>query len=142
MTQRLYLGIDGGASNITVVMLNDQAEVLFSQTLPGGANYHALGLESVITHLQEAVLAGVHRLTVTPPVVFERAVFGLAGCNFESDRKILVEALRRSSLSSQLGGGFEVVNDSRIALRAGTDDGVGIGFRANGTGERGPHHCR
>lgn len=133
MAQRLYLGIDGGGSNITTVVIDDTGQILYEQTTGGGANYHALGLESVIAHLQGTVQLATQQLSLSPPIVFDKAVFGLAGCNFESDQRLLVEQLRRSSLSSQLGGGFEVVNDSHIALRSGTEDNTGLVLIA-GTG--------
>jgi N-acetylglucosamine kinase-like BadF-type ATPase len=85
-----------------------------------------------IEHLEVALHELVSQLDRSL-VTFTRAVFGLAGCNFPSDEQLLTQALRRSSLSTWLGGGFAVVNDSRVALQAGTKDGVGLVLIA-GTG--------
>src|SRR5690606_32417870 len=111
--ERLYLGVDGGASNTTVVILNEKGESLFEQTYHRGANYQSLGLTQAIENLEESVRSAAESLELHP-LAFDRSVFGLAGCNFESDRKILDEALRKSSLGAVLGGGFEIVNDSRV----------------------------
>lgn len=130
--KRLYLGVDGGASKIAAVVVDDQGKVVAEQTLPEGANYQSLPLADVVENLEEAVRLVVQELKAKP-VIFDYGVFGLAGCNFEADRKVLTEALQKSSLNTMLGRGFEVVNDSEIALRAGTKDGVGVVIIA-GTG--------
>lgn len=130
---QLYLGVDGGGSNISVAVIDQAGTMITQQMVHDGANYHALGLEIVVEHLESTLQEVVEQLHSRGPVVFRRAVFGLAGCNFESDKQTLTQALRQSSMSTLLGGGFEVVNDSRIALRAGTKDGVGIALIA-GTG--------
>ena len=91
-----------------------------------------MGMTKTIENLEEAIQTATAELAMKP-AVFEKSVFGLAGCNFESDRLLLDEALRKSSLSTVLGGGFEIMNDSRVALRAGTKDGVGVVLIA-GTG--------
>ena len=132
-SESLYLGVDGGASNITMAVVDQSAKVLAQQLVTGGANYHALGLDPAIEHLESALRDLIEQLPVVAPVAFERAVFGLAGCNFASDRETLTQALRKSSMSTMLGGGFEVVNDAKVALRSGTKDGVGIALIA-GTG--------
>ncbi len=132
MESRLFLGVDGGASNITAVVVNAAGKTLYEKKLPRGGNYHALGLETAVEHLETA-MQDVTDALATPRLTFARAVFGLAGCNFASDKKLLTKALRQSSISTLLGGGFEVVNDSRIALRAGTEDGIGLVLIA-GTG--------
>lgn len=129
---QLYLGVDGGASNISMVVADIHGKILAQQLVTGGANYHAIGLDQTVEHLESVLQDVVEQLNVLP-VVFRRAVFGLAGCNFDSDKQILAQALRQSSMSTMLGGGFEVVNDSRVALRSGTKDGIGIALIA-GTG--------
>jgi N-acetylglucosamine kinase-like BadF-type ATPase len=129
----LYLGVDGGASNITMAVVDGEGGIVAQQLVSGGANYHAIGLEMAIEHLETTLHELVQQLDRSLPVTFSKAVFGLAGCNFDSDKHVLTQALRTSSLSTLLGGGFEVVNDSRVALRAGTTDGVGLVLIA-GTG--------
>lgn len=128
----MYLGVDGGASNITMAVVDTQGKVLAQHLLGGGANYHAVGLEVAVEHLEE-VMQGLLTELAAGRTSFSRAVFGLAGCNFPSDRELLTRALRSSSMATMLGGGFDVVNDARVALRAGTDDGVGVVLIA-GTG--------
>lgn len=124
--RQYFLGIDGGASTISLAVIDGGGQTVHQQSISVGANYHALGLDQTIEHLESAVseLLDHAGQKFAPP--FQRTVLGLAGCNFDSDNQILTRALRQSSLSSMLGGSFVVVNDSRTVLRAGTADGVGI----------------
>lgn len=131
--QQLYLGVDGGASSIGLAVVDQEGQVIYQQSVSTGANYHILGLNQTVEHLESAVGDLLEQLEQRPRTLMKRTVFGLAGCNFDSDKHMLTQALRRSSISSMLGGDFEVFNDSRIALRAGTSDGVGIVLIA-GTG--------
>ena len=131
-TNRYYLGVDGGASNITVVILDEKGNSVYEATSPHGANFRALSLDQAVNNLEESVREAVQTLDLRP-AVFEKSVFGLAGCNFPSDEEMLYGALRKSALSTMLGGGFSVHNDSAVALRAGTDDGIGVVLIA-GTG--------
>lgn len=117
---------------MTVVILDEQGNSLYEATTPHGANYRALSLDQAVNNLEESVQEAVQTVALRPPV-FEKSVFGLAGCNFPSDQELLFSALRKSALSTMLGGGFSVYNDSLVALRAGTKDGVGVVLIA-GTG--------
>ena len=125
MEQRYFLGVDGGASNIGVAVLDSAGNTVANTTFPHGANYHALGLDPAISNLQQAV-AGVAESLGDGHMVFDQAVFGLAGCNFPTDKQILSDALRKSSLHLLLSQDYEVVNDSHIALWAAVPDGVGV----------------
>src|SRR5690606_20501484 len=129
---RIYLGVDGGASNTTVVILDEQGNSLYEATTHQGANFRAMSLDAAINSLEESVQEAVHTLNLKP-AVFEHSVFGLAGCNFPADVELMYNSLRKSALSFMLGGGFSVHNDSEVALRAGTKDGVGVVLIA-GTG--------
>lgn len=124
--EELYLGIDGGASNITIAIANKSGQVVYQQTMVGGANIHSLGLESAIDNIESTIQQAVQELGIPAPIVFEYSYFGLSGCNFPSDEQEITAAIRYSPLSTMLGKGFSVVNDNRIALRAGLPDSVGI----------------
>ena len=130
--QNVYLGVDGGASNITVAVVDQSAQTLIEKTSPFGANYHVLGADAVVSNLDAAVQDAAQELNLHP-AVFSRAVFGLSGNNYKNDTHILTQQLRKSALSTMLGGGFRVVNDTHIALRAGTKEEVGLVLIA-GTG--------
>lgn len=123
--EQLYLGIDGGASNTTVAIADRQGQIVFQQTWPLSANYHTVGLETVVSNLETIIQEATSKLQVPPPLVFDSAVFGLAGNNFPSDQQVLEKAIKFSSLST-LVGQLTIYNDSRIALRAGVEDSVGI----------------
>lgn len=124
--EQLFLGIDGGASNTTVAILNQQHQVVYQHTYPLGANHHALGIEQAITNLEQVIQQSTEALKIPPPLVFDRAVFGLSGCNFPDDQQALQKAIKYSPISTSIGQGFDIVNDSQIALRAGLDDQVGL----------------
>jgi N-acetylglucosamine kinase-like BadF-type ATPase len=130
--KRLFLGVDGGASKIAVVVMDEGGHVLLEETTALGANYQALDVATVVENLEVAVQSAVQQVGLRP-AMFDYSVFGLAGCNFDSDHHVLTEALRKSALSSIVSGGFAVVNDSQVALRAGTKDGIGVVLIA-GTG--------
>lgn len=131
--EELYLGVDGGASNITVAIVNKSGQVAYQQTTAASANLHAVGLDQAIDSIESAIQQAIEDISVPAPVVFEHSYFGLSGCNFPSDRKQLESAIRYSPLNTMLGKGFTVVNDNRIALRSGLEDSVGIALIA-GTG--------
>ena len=132
MEKRYFLGIDGGASNIGVSVLDAEGNQVVEFNYPHGANYHALGLDAAVGNLQQAIMEATSEIGATIKV-FDRAVFGLAGCNFPTDAQILTDSLRKSSLNSLVSQGFDVVNDSHIALWAAVPNGVGVVLIA-GTG--------
>lgn len=125
--EQLYLGLDGGASQIGVALVNNQGKVVHEQTVELGANHHELGVAQVVENIEQAVQEVIATIQVPPPVVFDYAYLGLSGVNFPSDIQTLVDALKYSPLNSIFGRGFTVINDSQLALKAGlpeTDQGM------------------
>lgn len=124
--EQLYLGVDGGASNITIALMNSKKQIVYEHTSSGGANYHTLGMDMALANIETAIQDAIEKLEIPPPVVFDYSVFGLSGSNFSSDASKLEQSIKYSPLSTMLGGGFKVVNDSLIALHAGLPEAVGI----------------
>ena len=116
----LVLGIDGGGTKTHAVIADADGTVRGFAT-SGPANWEVVGLRGAGESLREAAgralqAAGAEIGDVTA------AVFGLAGIDWDSDLP------RMTAEVDQLGvaGSVEVTNDSFIALRAGTADGVGV----------------
>lgn len=123
---QVYLGIDGGASKVAACLVDETGAVLATARVEAGANYHALPLPEVVDHLVEVVQEVLKLSGLPAPVVVNRSVFGLAGCNFAEDSQKLGRSLRQSALVSLIGADLQVVNDSWLGLRAGTPDGIGV----------------
>ena len=116
----VVVGLDGGGTTTDVVVADLTGTVLASTTTDG-TNHESIGVarmtEVLATAIDEALLAaGAVRADVRV------AVFGLAGVDWPSDVVLVGDAL--SGLG--LGGRRVVVNDSRVALRAGCSQPWGI----------------
>jgi N-acetylglucosamine kinase-like BadF-type ATPase len=116
----IVLGVDGGGTTTDVVVADLTGAVLASVST-GGTNHESIGVEQMVAVLAAAidealVIAGSTRDGVAA------SVFGLAGVDWPSD----VEAVDGALGGLGLGGRRLVVNDSRIALRAGCAQPWGI----------------
>lgn len=116
----LVAGIDGGGSKTHCVLADTTGAVLgFATNGPG--NWETVGLRGAGDAIGDAIekalrLAGVGRMQV------DGAVYGLAGLDWDSDARRLESVIEPFGL----GGAREIVNDSFIALRAGTDRPWGV----------------
>jgi N-acetylglucosamine kinase-like BadF-type ATPase len=120
-----YLGIDGGASNIRVAIVDQDRQVVAESAIGRSANYHVVGMESVIDGLSQAVVQAMRPADRPPIATIDGSVLGLAGCNFPGDEHLLRQAIRRSSLASFLGRQFRICHDAQVALFAATEgDGI------------------
>ncbi len=116
----VVVGVDGGGTKTDVVVA-DLGGAVLSVASGGGTNHENLGVDAAARVLGdvvgEALLdAGASRSDV------EYAVFGLAGVDWPSDVVLVDGAL----VELGLGGRRLVVNDSRVALRAGCTAPWGI----------------
>jgi N-acetylglucosamine kinase-like BadF-type ATPase len=91
----------------------------------GPSNWEGVGLEGARVALGQA-LAGATESAHVRPVQVEGAVFGLGGVDWPSDVDRLVPVIESLGLS----GAYSLVNDSFIALRAGTDLPLGVAIVA------------
>jgi N-acetylglucosamine kinase-like BadF-type ATPase len=114
------VGIDGGGTTTDVVVADLTGAVLSSVTT-GATNHESIGVERVV----EVLAAGIEEALDAAGVARDDvrvSVFGLAGVDWPSDVVLVGDAL--SGLD--LGGRRVVVNDSRVALRAGCSHPSGI----------------
>jgi N-acetylglucosamine kinase-like BadF-type ATPase len=115
---KYVLAVDGGNSK-TLAIVADETGGILSAHKGGGTNYQAIGRENTSRALKDIISAALSKAGVKK---IEAACYGLAGADREKDfqvfRQILapIDPARKSVL----------VNDTILALRAGTDDGVGV----------------
>jgi N-acetylglucosamine kinase len=119
------LGIDGGGTKTIALAADFQGNVL-GRGISGASNYQIVGLDRAIAALKEAseaamAAAGIDR--------FEVACFGLAGVGRESDRDLLLPAIRELGLADEI----ILEHDAAIALAGATACQPGVVVLA-GTG--------
>ena len=121
------LGVDGGGTKTHALVADEIGNVLGSG-ISGPANWEETGLGGAAAAMGSAIREAASAAGRRPADV-EQSVFGLAGIDWESD-------LRRLDVvadSLKLGGPSRILNDSFVALRAGTTEPWGMVIVA-GTG--------
>ena len=116
----LVLGIDGGGTKTHAVVADSEGTVRGFAT-SGPANWEVVGLRGAGESLREASRRALEAAGAQVGDVAASA-FGLAGIDWDSDLPRMTAEVDGLGLS----GPVEVTNDSFIALRAGTADGVGV----------------
>lgn len=111
----LYLGVDGGGTK-TLALLVDADGSIHGIGSSGPVNYQLIGMEAATANLQAAVQAALRQAGCSVDVIIG-AVLGLAGLDFPVDWANWAEPIAKllPGIDAQL------VNDTWIALRAGTD---------------------
>jgi N-acetylglucosamine kinase-like BadF-type ATPase len=116
----IVVGVDGGGTKTHVAVANEAGELLgFSAN--GASNWEMVGLVGAATAITRAVQTAIAEADITPDDV-DAAVFGLAGVDWPSDEERLMPLITRL----RLRGPRIVLNDSLIALRAGTARSWGV----------------
>lgn len=112
-----FLGVDGGATQTRVVVINKQERIISS--CPGlASNQNVLGFEKAFQNLAELVKI------VTTGLKFEKlfGCFALSGVNFEKECERWRKACAADDFMKQTFSQTPlVINDARAALRAGTN---------------------
>ena len=116
----LVLGIDGGGTKTHAVIADAEGTVRGFAT-SGPANWEVVGLRGAGESLREASRRALEAAGAEVGDL-AAAAFGLAGIDWDSDLPRLTAEVDGLGLP----GPAEVTNDSFIALRAGTADGVGV----------------
>lgn len=116
----LVLGVDGGNTK-TIALVSKLDGAVIGAGKAGCADiYGAASFDAAVAEITRAVVAALPEGASLANV--GTAVFSLAGADWEEDKadlhRALVERLPRASIT--------VVNDAIGALRAGTNDGVGV----------------
>ncbi len=121
------LGVDAGGTKTLAAVADAQGRVA-GVGRAGSANYQACGRAGAAEQLRRAV-AGALAQAGLEAGALEAACFGVAG----ADRAVDFGVIRE--LIAPLAGGLQprLENDTVVALRAGTPDGVGVALIA-GTG--------
>jgi N-acetylglucosamine kinase-like BadF-type ATPase len=133
----LFLGVDGGNTKTIAMVAERNGRIVGAGRAGTGDIYGAAGPAAAISEITSAVeralaSAGPARRTVG------WAAFSLAGADWPEDFEFLREALASGPL---LDARIEIVNDAIGALRAGTEDGIGVSVvcgTGDAIGARGP----
>lgn len=121
------LGVDGGGTK-TLCALADKSGAVLGVGKSEGSNFQAVGIEGAKRTIREAIEQALKMANVeADKVVF--ATYGMAGADRDEDFEIFHQILDQVSPTTD----YLLVNDTTIALRAGTRDGVGVAQVA-GTG--------
>lgn len=125
--RKYILGIDAGGTKTLAVVADSDGRIL-GIGRAGGGNFQSAGTEGAARAVGRAVSRALSQARIKKSHIVT-ACYGISGADrpkdFQTIRKFLapITPTRR----------YTLVNDTIIALRAGTPDGVGIGLIA-GTG--------
>jgi N-acetylglucosamine kinase-like BadF-type ATPase len=128
---RYFLGIDVGSSKTHALIVDETGQCVgFGKA--GAGNHQGVGydgLENVLRESFEAAreMSGVENADIAG------AGFGVAGCDFPSDREPHLKAISKLGLSCPV----EVVNDGMNGLLAGATCGIGVNVTAGSS-----NNCR
>jgi len=121
-----YLGIDGGGTKTSAILVSEDGSVLSRAEGPG-TNYHRIGVDTVIARLSELVSAVCRDIGGTERL--RTAVIGLAGAGRPEDLQALAAVPARTGLPETT----MLTHDARIALAGALERDVGVVLIA-GTG--------
>ena len=126
MAVTYYLGVDGGTTRTKAVVGDDASHIVESGE-GGASNYQIVGLEAAMSGITDAVQGALTAAGLSLTQV-EHAVFGLSGMDLPKDREVLSAALT----TTFPGLIFDLVNDTWIMLKAGSNRGWGIALVCGG----------
>ena len=126
MAVTYYLGIDGGTTRTKAVVGDDAGHIVGSGE-GGASNYQVVGLEAAISGITNAVQRVLTAANLSL-LQIECAVFGLSGMDLPKDREVLNAALVTAFPELV----FDLVNDTWIMLKAGSNKGWGIALVCGG----------
>jgi N-acetylglucosamine kinase-like BadF-type ATPase len=129
------LAVDGGNSKADVALVAADGTLLAAVRGPT-VSHQAVGLEAGLDALDASVVRALEQAGLDPSgrPVAGRGIYALAGADLPSDVRLLERGLRGRGLTDEL----VVLNDTRAALRAGSDRPWGVavicGAGTNGLG--------
>lgn len=124
---RYVLGVDAGGSK-TIAAASDATGRVRGIGRAGSANFQSCGIAGARAQIQLAVEGAIKKAGLEPNDV-EAVCYGVAG----ADRPKDFDTIRGFTETLTFCRNYRLENDTIIALRAGTRDGVGIALIA-GTG--------
>jgi N-acetylglucosamine kinase-like BadF-type ATPase len=110
-----YIGVEGGGSKTTIILVNEHDETLITQT-EGPSNYHAVGLETATHNIMHGITTCIEK-TCTIPQDITAIAMGLAGHNNDTDHQTLQNALNKKLSEINLPNPT-IVNDAVISLKS------------------------
>ncbi|MHB8106220.1 MAG: N-acetylglucosamine kinase [Candidatus Cryosericum sp.] len=126
MAVTYYLGVDGGTTR-TKAAVGDNTGHIVGSSEGGASNYQIAGLETAMSGITGAVHGALTAAGLSLSQI-ERAVLGLSGLDLPVHRETLDAALTVAFP----GLIFDLVNDTWIMLKAGSEKGWGIALVCGG----------
>lgn len=116
MSKKFFLGVDGGGTKTTAVVIDGQGKIL-GKGKAGSTNYHNVGEEGAKKNLERVAQAALKKAAVSN---LSYGVLGLAGSDTKKDTKVLTNLVANSFLGQILKENFLVLNDTQIGFYSGT----------------------
>lgn len=121
MSEEQYvLGFDGGGTKSIAVIAREDGEVI-SVGLSGRTNFQSVGVVHAGVEVKAAIEIALEGAGISPDSV-ATAAYGIAGADREADFDTVYGYVQTHNPA----GWMLLVNDTTIALRAGTADGTGV----------------
>ncbi len=112
-----YLGVDGGATGTTAVIIDNQKKVIGQGSAPG-ANWNVYGIDKSCKNLSTAI----EKSLINKKIEKLSGCLAIAGVNTEEEKNLWRKAIRDDRFLLRIFSTPPlVVNDTVAALRAGTD---------------------
>ncbi len=128
---KYFLGVDVGSSKTHALIVDETGHCVgFGRS--GGGNHQGVGYEGLTDVLRESFSQACETSGVNVASI-SGAGFGVAGCDFPSDREPHLQAIASLGLSCPV----EVVNDGMNGLLAGATRGIGVNVTAGSS-----NNCR
>ncbi len=128
---KYFLGIDVGSSKTHALIVDETGQCVgFGKS--GGGNHQGVGYDGLTHVLRESFTRACETSGVDVASI-AGAGFGVAGCDFPSDRDHHLQAIASLDLSCPV----EVVNDGMNGLLAGATRGIGVNVTAGSS-----NNCR
>jgi N-acetylglucosamine kinase-like BadF-type ATPase len=124
---KYFLGVDGGGTNCRAVVVDDSSSVR-GEGRAEAANFHRVGLEAAIAHVESAVAAACDQAAIESRQI-RAACIGLAGVSHPNHHQRMLAALKAALPISDI----TLETDARVALAGATGNQPGIVIIA-GTG--------
>lgn len=125
--KRYVLGFDGGGTKSICVIADEEGCVL-GMGMSGGTNFQGVGVVAAGIEVKKAISKAVKVAGINPSSIVT-AAYGVAGADRDDDFDTVASYI----LPHNPAGRIMLVNDTTIALRAGTSDGIGVAL-VSGTG--------
>ncbi|ERL95083.1 N-acetyl-D-glucosamine kinase [Dendroctonus ponderosae] len=128
MASEIVGGIEGGASNSTVVLLNPQGQVV-ATAKGAGTNHYLIGMEECRTRIAELVNRAKQQAGIALDSPIAALGLSLSGCQLEESNQQLVQGLieahpqlaRRYAVGSDTDGSIATIsNKGGVVCIAGT----------------------